>query len=86
VAAGDAAAAFDPLSSQGVLMALRTGKLASFVALDHLLGRADSSPRYDALLRREYEGYQATRRSFYREEQRWPDAPFWARRTRREAA
>jgi len=78
-AAGDAAMAFDPLSSQGILAALRTGKLAAFVAFDHLQGKP-SHERYHKLVAAEYEGYLAARRVFYRMEQRWPQAPFWQRR------
>ena len=80
VATGDAAAAVDPLSSQGILKALRSGKLASFVALDCLAGRSAAQSRYDALLTRDYVHYHATKASFYRLEQRWPRSPFWSRR------
>ncbi len=79
VAAGDAACTFDPLSSQGILKALRTGKIASFVALDGLEGRA-SLARYERLLEAEYQQYLETRAGFYGEERRWPASPFWARR------
>jgi len=79
VAAGDAASALDPLSSQGILRALRTGKLASFVALDCISDRPSQS-RYDALLARDYENYTETKTWFYTLEQRWPQSPFWARR------
>jgi len=80
VAAGDAAMAFDPLSSQGIFAALRTGKLASFVACDHWQGKPSSHERYQKLLAAEYEGYLAARRVFYRMERRWPQSPFWQRR------
>lgn len=78
-AAGDAACAFDPLSSQGILKALRTGKIASFVALDGLDGRA-SLDRYQRLLAAEYSQYLETRAWFYGQERRWPESPFWASR------
>jgi flavin-dependent dehydrogenase len=79
VAAGDAAATFDPLSSAGILKALRSGKIASFVAFDSLEGR-DSARRYQDLADREYCQYLETRTEFYRMEQRWPQSPFWRRR------
>lgn len=79
VAAGDAATTYDPLSSQGILKALRSGKIASFVALDALEGR-DSGSRYEELVRSEYEDYCDSKRLFYRQEQRWPHSPFWQRR------
>jgi len=79
VAAGDAACTFDPLSSQGILKALRTGKVASFVVLDGLEGRP-SLIRYEQLLAAEYEQYLEARAWFYGEERRWPASLFWARR------
>ncbi len=80
LATGDAASTFDPLSSQGILKALRTGKIASFAVLDALEGRATSLARYQQLLAAEYSQYLETRAWFYRQEQRWPDSPFWASR------
>jgi flavin-dependent dehydrogenase len=84
VAAGDAACTFDPLSSQGILKALRTGKIASFAALDGLEGpdvrAASSLARYRQLLGAEYSQYLEARTWFYGEERRWPESPFWARR------
>ena len=80
VATGDAAGTLDPLSSQGILKALRSGTIASFVALDCLGGRSSAQLRYDALLARDYEHYHATKAWFYSLEQRWPRSPFWLRR------
>lgn len=80
VAAGDAAMAFDPLSSQGILKGLRSGKLASFVAADYLLQGKDSSAKYETMAHAEYEAYSATKAEYYGLEQRWPASPFWARR------
>jgi flavin-dependent dehydrogenase len=80
VAAGDAAMTFDPLSSQGILKALRSGKLASFVAVDFLLRGVDTHERYTRLARAEYDEYEWVKRTYYSEERRWPAAPFWARR------
>ena len=71
---------FDPLSSQGVLKALRSGKLASFVAFDHLQGRPSSHERYARIARQEYDAYDTARRVFYARERRWPQSPFWSRR------
>jgi flavin-dependent dehydrogenase len=81
LAAGDAACTFDPLSSQGILKALRTGKIASFAVLDGLDGRGASSlARYEQLLAAEYSQYLETRAWFYGQEGRWPESAFWARR------
>ena len=80
VAAGDAAMTFDPLASQGILKALRSGKMASFVAADFLLRGAETHERYARLARTEYAEYERAKHAYYSEEQRWPTAPFWARR------
>lgn len=80
LAAGDAASTFDPLSSQGILKALRNGKIASFAVLDDLEGRASSLGRYQQLLTAEYSRYLETRTWFYRQEQRWPESSFWSSR------
>jgi flavin-dependent dehydrogenase len=79
VAAGDSATTYDPLSSQGILKALRSGKVASFVALDALEGR-DTGIRYEEMVAGEYAGYCETKRWFYSQERRWPLEPFWQRR------
>ncbi len=78
-AAGDCATTYDPLSSQGILKALRSGKVASFVALDALEGR-DTRARYEEMVTGEYDSYRETKRWFYSQERRWPQAPFWQRR------
>jgi flavin-dependent dehydrogenase len=76
LAAGDAAASFDPLSSQGILTAVLMGREAALCA-DH---PAAYAARYRAIVAR----YEAERRATYRLEQRWPIAPFWARRHARQ--
>jgi flavin-dependent dehydrogenase len=80
VAAGDAACAWDPLSSAGILKALRTGRLAAFVALDAMQGRPDAAERYTRIVRGEHAAYLEERTRFYSLEGRWRDAPFWRRR------
>lgn len=81
VAVGDAASSFDPLSSQGMLKAMRGGIFASYAAGD-LLARGDAAgmERYRRFVAGEFAAYLKTRADYYRLEQRWPDAPFWARR------
>lgn len=81
LAVGDALSSFDPLSSQGIIKALRSALFASYAIADHFL-RGDESgiARYCALMQREFSAYLETWREYYRQEQRWPDAPFWRRR------
>lgn len=86
LATGDAAAAFDPLSAQGITSALRSGILASYAVGDALC-RNDglAAARYAAILRVQGESYARAHRKHYAMERRWSEYPFWARRQRREA-
>jgi 2-polyprenyl-6-methoxyphenol hydroxylase-like FAD-dependent oxidoreductase len=81
LACGDAASRFDPLSSQGITKALRSGVFASYAAGD-LLTRGDTTglERYRRYVREEFENYRKVRTSVYREEQRWSGSEFWRRR------
>lgn len=82
IAVGDAVSSFDPLSSQGILKALRSGIFASYAIADRLCysDQGRGFARYAALVRREYASYRETLRDYYRREQRWPAAGFWRRR------
>jgi len=80
VAAGDAAASFDPLSSLGIGHALHSGIHAARVAADALMGSGQLLPRYQAAVARTYRQYLAARSSHYEMERRWSRAPFWAGR------
>lgn len=83
LAVGDAAMAGDPLSGQGVFRALAMAAAAS-AALRTRLGRPGSKElamrfyreRVQAMYSRESQKGLA----FYRDEGRWPRAPFWTRR------
>jgi flavin-dependent dehydrogenase len=81
LAVGDAASAFDPLSSQGMLKALRSGIFAAYAAGDLLAkGDAVGMARYRRLVADEFAGYLRTRARYYAEETRWPHHEFWRRR------
>jgi flavin-dependent dehydrogenase len=80
LAVGDAAMAFDPLSSQGIFKALRSGILASYAICDFFKGDLSGLEKYQSIAAREFDGYLKTRAEFYGQEQRWPDSPFWQRR------
>jgi flavin-dependent dehydrogenase len=78
LAVGDAAASFDPLSSQGLATAILMGSRA---------GDAIAHPSRDAAIEAWAEAYamlvaeHADLRTHYaRQERRWPDAAFWQRR------
>ena len=81
LAVGDAASRFDPLSSQGIFKALRSGVFASY-AIGDLLTRSDNTGlhRYHRYIAEEFESYCDTRTQYYGQEQRWPTSEFWLRR------
>jgi flavin-dependent dehydrogenase len=81
LAVGDAASRFDPLSSQGIVKALRSGIFASYAIGDLLLnGDKSGLRRYQRFVAEEFKSYAQTRLKYYRQEQRWPNSEFWRRR------
>jgi flavin-dependent dehydrogenase len=82
LAAGDAAAAYDPLSSLGIVTALSTG-LDAAAAIDlQLKGDSDALRDYARRMSESFASYVLNRTAYYRIEKRWPDSPFWSRRQR----
>jgi flavin-dependent dehydrogenase len=79
IAVGDAAMAYDPLSSQGIAKALGHGRVVAAGIVTYLAGDRQSLERI-ALDKREYATYQTTRAQYYRLERRWPGSTFWRRR------
>ncbi|MEV0537666.1 tryptophan 7-halogenase [Kitasatospora sp. NPDC050463] len=79
-AAGDAAVAFDPLSSQGILTALFTGLSAGRAVHAHLDGAPDALAGYARAVAEVHAVYLRNHRHHYAAEHRWPDRPFWQRR------
>jgi flavin-dependent dehydrogenase len=82
MAVGDASASYDPLSSFGIGSALGAGYYAAHAIRDHLAGQADAVDAYLYLMDQTYARYVDVIHDAYRAEQRWPHAPFWARRHR----
>ncbi|MEU9047690.1 MULTISPECIES: tryptophan 7-halogenase [unclassified Kitasatospora] len=80
IAAGDAALAFDPLSSQGILTALFTGMSAGLAVHAHLAGDPGALDEYERNVTAVRTTYLRNHRTHYAAEQRWPDRPFWQRR------
>lgn len=81
IAAGDAATAFDPLSSQGILSALYGGLKAAQALVANRGGDGLALDRYDKQITNVYEAFLANRLKYYGEERRWPDSPYWAARS-----
>jgi flavin-dependent dehydrogenase len=82
LAVGDAAAAFDPLSSQGICRALRWGVRAAVTVDSCLRGSRTALEDYAAAVLHEAGVYLTKRFSYYGSERRWRDNPFWNRRQR----
>jgi flavin-dependent dehydrogenase len=81
VAAGDAAAAFDPISALGVGFSLRSGMEAARVAAAAAEQDTRAAGAYAASVARIYADYRARFLGIYEQERRWPQSPFWTRRT-----
>ncbi len=87
IVTGDAAAAFDPLSSHGIASALDSGHRAALAITATLAGDETAFSAYTDHLLANYAHYLWLRQAYYRDESRWPDQPFWSRRQlRRETA
>ena len=80
LAVGDAAAAYDPLSSSGITKGFCDG----FAGADALALACDGDERALAEHRskqhRDFEAHRARQNDFYRAETRWPASPFWRSR------
>ncbi len=77
LATGDAALAFDPLSSQGIFNALYSGWRAGEAVHQALAGESALLLAYGERLALVGKTYDQHRTNFYGAERRWPDAPFW---------
>lgn len=80
LAAGDAAATYDPLSSFGIGSAVDGARRAAGAVVDSLNGDATAFARYAGTITESYARYLKMWRAYYAEERRWPEAPFWKRR------
>jgi 2-polyprenyl-6-methoxyphenol hydroxylase-like FAD-dependent oxidoreductase len=79
---GDAAMCYDPISGQGIVKALRSGIFAAYAIGDFLRdGDVRGLSRYQLMLDREFVSYREALRGYYTQERRWPNRPFWRRRT-----
>lgn len=78
LAIGDAALAFDPLSSHGISNAVY-GAHSAYQAIIASKTQRSSLPLqgYEKTLSGIFEGYLQQRRQIYAQEKRWPNQPFW---------
>jgi flavin-dependent dehydrogenase len=82
LALGDAAAAYDPLSSNGIGSAMGSGFYAAQAIADTLAGQADAPLAYIGLMQQAYGACLDLQRRHYAQEGRWPESLFWRRRQR----
>jgi flavin-dependent dehydrogenase len=82
LAAGDAAIALDPLSSQGILSALYSGLKAAKAVMGYLAGDREALFHYEVSIMNVYTQFLWDRWHYYGVEWRWLDSLFW--KTRRE--
>lgn len=80
LAAGDAAAAYDPLASYGISSALGNGFYAAFAIFQFLAGDRDALQIFAQMIDRTYAQYLVMHHDRYLTERRWAGEPFWQRR------
>ncbi|WP_315817197.1 hypothetical protein [Paraflavitalea speifideaquila] len=81
LAIGDAALAFDPVSSFGIGFAITSAcQAAAIVLLELSKPERQRILAYQRDLERHFNQYQVLRRKIYGHERRWPAAAFWQRR------
>ncbi|HET9533409.1 MAG TPA: hypothetical protein VFQ92_23860, partial [Blastocatellia bacterium] len=77
---GDASAAFDPLSSQGIVTGLEMGAEAARAIHRRFQGDAAAVRGYTDKLGEVFARYLANLNFYYAQEWRWPGSVFWQRR------
>jgi flavin-dependent dehydrogenase len=85
IAAGDAAASFDPLAGIGIGFALHSGIHAARVANEELQGVSTLRAAYEAAVEATVREFRERSRALYAQERRWSDRLFWRRRASSDA-
>lgn len=80
LAVGDAAYAYDPISSYGITSALASGYYAGNALADHLIGKEDALITYRYIMEKAFQGYLEKLFHQYDSEQRWPGHSYWKNR------
>ena len=80
IAIGDAAWMVDPLTSTGVLKAVKSGAEAADAIVECLAGNTFALAQYENFIRNDLDAYLRARRRQYAIESRWSRETFWARR------
>ena len=80
LAIGDAAMAFDPLSSQGLYNALKSAIEAASALQQHFSGDQTGLNNYSTWVQQRFRRFLEMRSAYYSRETRWRDSAFWHRR------
>lgn len=80
LAAGDACAAFDPLSGKGIYSALKGGIVAAEAVIARFNGDNEAFTEYSEWINSQFSNYLQMRSALYKKEQRWSYSAFWRRR------
>jgi flavin-dependent dehydrogenase len=80
IAAGDAAACFDPISALGIGHAINSGINSARVVEHYFSGNHDTGKAYSRFVLDHFGTYLDMRKGYYASEQRWAASPFWQRR------
>jgi flavin-dependent dehydrogenase len=81
LAVGDAAFAYDPISSYGISSALGGGCYAGNAIADHLNGADEALPAYRYITEKAFAAYLPLLQQQYALETRWAGAAFWKERS-----
>ncbi|GAB5525548.1 MAG: tryptophan 7-halogenase [Roseivirga sp.] len=77
LAVGDAAYAYDPISSYGITSGLAAGYYAAHALADTLAGKEGGFEVYRYLMENAFQAYLEKLQAHYALEQRWPESPYW---------
>lgn len=80
LAVGDAAAAYDPLSSWGITKGLGDGQAGAQALARQRTGAPGAVAGHLAGRQRDFDDFRSRQLQFYRAETRWPGSPFWQSR------
>jgi flavin-dependent dehydrogenase len=79
LAIGDAASAYDPITSRGVYKSLTDACSAAELVAHYLTNNESSFEAFENYVKGNYDNYLIERAHYYSIEQRWSDHPFWTK-------
>ena len=82
MAVGDAAYAFDPISSYGITSGLAAGYYGGHALADFLAGKKDGLAVYRYIMETAFQKYLKALDYQYAAEKRWPQSAYWKNRFR----